>query len=327
MYRRYLPALLLCPLVLLSQPPAPPAAEPESPTIKVDVNVVNVLFSVRDKRNGLIGNLEKNDFTVFEDGKQQTVTAFNRESNLPLTMGLLVDVSKSQENLIDVEQRAATQFFRQVLRDKDQAFLISFGQDSELLQDYTNSAKLLQSGLSKLRVDAPAMASVPGPLSNPGPVPTMNNPRGTVLYESVYLAANEKLKGEVGRKALIIITDGMDQGSRIKINEAIEAAHRADAIIYGIYYVDRGMYGWGGASDSYLKRMAEETGGRVFHIDRKTTLNEAFTQLQEELRSQYAISYTPANDKKDNTFRRIEIRPNQKDYKVQARRGYYASKE
>lgn len=323
--KRHIVTALLCPLILCSQPPAP--AGDDTGTIKVDVNVVNLLFSVKNKQNGFVGNLTKDNFTIFEDGKQQTVKNFTRETDLPLTMGLLVDVSKSQENLIDTEQRAAVQFFEKVLKAKDQAFLISFGQDSELLQDYTSSSRLLRDGLSKLRVDAPAAAVMRGPIGNPGPVPTMNSMRGTVLYEAVYLAANEKLKGEVGRKAIIIITDGMDEGSRIKINEAIESAQRADAIIYGIYYVDRGMYGFGGASDSYLKRMAEETGGRVFHIDRKLTLNEAFAQLQEELRSQYSVSYTPTNTKADGTFRKLEIKTDQKEYKVQARRGYYAPKE
>jgi len=211
-----------------------------------------------------------------------------------------------------------------VLRKQDLAFLISFGADAELLQDYTSSPQLLRKGLDGLQVNSDV-----GGL-HPGPVPTIYQPKGTILYDAVYLAASDQLKGQVGRKVLVLITDGEDQGSRYKIEQAIEAAQKADAIIYGFYYVDRAFYaqngfGFGiGTSDSALRRLSEETGGHVFHIDRKTTLQDAFTQLQEEMRSQYALGYTPTNSNKDGSFRRIEIHPSNKDWKVQARKGYYA---
>ncbi|MGD0438668.1 MAG: VWA domain-containing protein, partial [Bryobacteraceae bacterium] len=201
----------------------------DAPTIKVDVDVVNILFNVRDKRGGLIGNLEKNDFTISEEGKQQDIKYFNRETDLPLTIGLLIDVSASQGNLIEIEKDAASQFFSQVIRKQDLAFLISFGEDADLLQDYTNSPKLLRQGLDGLRVNS----GVGG--LQPGPVPTMSHPRGTVLYDAVYLAASDQLKGQVGRKVLVLITDGEDEGSRYNIKQAIEAAQRADAIVYGFY--------------------------------------------------------------------------------------------
>ncbi|MBZ5610379.1 MAG: VWA domain-containing protein [Acidobacteriia bacterium] len=297
----------------------------DAPTIKVDVDVVNVLFNVRDKRGGLVGNLEKGDFTILEDAKQQDIKYFNRETDLPLTIGLLIDVSASQGNLIEIEKNAASQFFGSVLRKQDLAFLISFGADAELLQDYTSSPKLLRSGLDGLKVNSDV-----GGL-HPGPVPTVYHPKGTILYDAVYLAAHDQLKGQVGRKVLVLITDGEDQGSSYKIEQAIEAAQRADAIIYGFYYVDRGFYmqngiGFGGTSDSALKRMSEETGGRVFHVDRKNTLQDAFRELQDEMRSQYAIGYTPSNATKDGSFRRIDIKTSNKDLKVQARKGYYASR-
>jgi VWFA-related protein len=311
-------ALLLAGTLLLAQ---------DAPTIKVDVDVVNILFNVRSKHGGLVGNLEKNDFTLFEEGKQQDIKYFNREADLPLTIGLLIDVSRSQENLIGIEQNAASQFFGSVIRPKDLAFLISFGADAELLQDYTNSSKLLKAGLEGLKVN-----SSTGGL-HPGPVPTVYQPRGTILYDAVYLAASDQLKGQVGRKVLVLITDGEDEGSRYKIQEAIEAAQKADAIIYGIYYVDRqfymrngGGFNFGGGGEGYLKRMAEETGGRVFTVDRKNSLQDIFEQLQEEMRSQYAIGYTPINGTKDGSFRKIEIRTGNKDWKVQARKGYYAIK-
>lgn len=318
-------ALILIPILAASAFAAFLLAQDDTPTLKVEVNLVNILFNVRDKKGGLIGNLNKDDFKVFEDGKEQEVKYFTRETDLPLTIGLLIDVSASQMNLIEIEKNAASQFFGTVLRKQDLAFLISFGEDAELLQDYTSSAKLLRKGLDGLQVSS----GVGG--IGPGPVPTISQPRGTVLYDAVYLAAADQLKGQVGRKVLVLITDGEDEGSRYKISQAIEAAQKADALIYGFWYVDRGFYMsrgmvFGGSSDSALRQMSEDTGGHVFHIDRKLTLQEAFTELQDEMRSQYAIGYTPTNPAKDGTFRKLEIKTGNKDYKVQARKGYYAIK-
>jgi VWFA-related protein len=306
--------MVLAALALSQQP----AKEELPPTIKVDVNVVNVLASVRDKKGGLVSDLGKDDFRVYEDGKEQTIRYFTRETDLPLTIGLLVDVSKSQENLLEIEREAAYQFFSQVLRKKDLAFLISFGADAELLQDLTSSARLLQKGLDDLHLNV----AVSGPL--PGPVPTASKPRGTILFDAVYLASREVLRQQVGRKMMVLITDGVDVGSRVSRDTALEAAQRSDSIIYSIYYIDRSEYGWFGASDSDLKRMSEETGGRVLRVDRKHTLPDIFKEIQDEMRSQYAIGYTPTNAAKDGSFREVEIRTNRKDLKVYARKGYYA---
>ncbi len=297
-----------------------PAAEEQSSVIQVDVDVVNLFCSVRDRKGAFLGTLAKEDFTVTEDGKPQQVRYFTRETDLPLTIGLLVDVSKSQERLIEVERRAAGQFFSQVLRPKDMAFLISFGVEAELLQDYTNSPRLLQKALEDLRLNA-AVGGL-----HPGPVPNRGLQRGTILYDAVYLAAQEKLRREVGRKVLVLITDGVDVGSRIKLEEAVEAAQKSDVIIYSIYYVDVRGYGYFGVSDSALKKMSEETGGRLFHVDRRNDLERVFAEIQQEMRSQYAIGYSSLNPAKDGSFRRVEIRTNRKDVKVQARRGYYAVK-
>ncbi|MEQ1885935.1 MAG: VWA domain-containing protein [Bryobacteraceae bacterium] len=311
---RVITALLAIPCLLLAQ-------EPEA-VIKVDVNLVSVLASVRSKSGALLGNLQQSDFKIYEDGKEQTIRSFTRETDLPLTIGLLVDTSGSQERLIEIEQRAASQFFQKVLRQKDEAFLIQFGADAELLQDSTNSPRLLQRGLEKLRL------SVPTGGLHPGPVPTMQNRAGTVLYDAVYLAANERLRHDVGRKAIVLITDGVDTGSRISRDKAIEAAQKADAMIYSIYYVDRGAYGYGsfgGGGEGDLRRMSTETGGQVFHVDNKHTLDDVFREIQEEMRSQYAITYQPPNPNRDGSYHKIDIRiPANKDYKVQARKGYYA---
>lgn len=313
-------------VLLLGQMPVSFSQEAQPPSIKVEVNIVNVLASVRDKRGGLIGNLDKDEFAIFEDGKQQEIKYFTRETDIPMTIGLLIDVSASQENLIGIEQQAADAFFSQVLRSKDLAFLISFGADADLLQDYTSSPKLLRAGLKDLKVNS----SVGG--LHPGPVPTVYQPRGTILYDAVYLAAHDQMKGQVGRKALVLITDGDDQGSRYKIQDAIMAAQKADAIVYSIYYYDRGFYmryggglSFGGGGEGYLKRMSDETGGAVFKVDRKHTLNDVFKDIQDAMRSQYAIGYIPANPNKDGTFRHIEIKLKNNEYKVQARKGYYAT--
>ena len=308
------------------------AASPNS-TIRVDVDLVNVLFTVRAKKGGqLIPNLEKNDFSVYEDGKQQTIQRFSRETDLPLTLGLLIDISASQERLVDIERDAASAFFSSVIRKKDEAFLISFGKSTDLLQDYTDSPRLLSEGLKDLRGDGQTPMMGGGPV-NTGPVPTSGSPKGTLLYDAIYLAANEKLKSEVGRKALVLITDGDDQGSTYDIKTAIEAAQRSDAIIYSIYYVDRGFYmgggmifGGGGGGEHELRRMSSETGGHVFTVDNKHPLSQVFKELQDELRNQYSIGYQSTNPNRDGSFRRLEIKVDQKNDRVQARNGYYATK-
>jgi VWFA-related protein len=300
-----------------------PLAQETEPLIKVDVDLVNVLFAVRDKKGALVPGLTQEDFKVYEDGKEQTIRSFVRESDLPLTIGLLVDVSGSQRNLIEVEKHAATQFFQQVLRKKDMAFLISFGSEAELLQDSTNSVPLLTQGLDELK----GTTSIGAFGGMGGPVPTIpSKARGTILFDAVSLAATEKLTHEVGRKAMVLITDGVDQGSRYDVRQAIEAAHKADAIIYSIQYMDHSAYGSFGASDSDLKKMSEETGGRMFRVDRKHSLKEIFEQIQQEMRSQYALSYTPTNTERNGEFRKLEIKPVRKDLKVQARKGYYAGR-
>jgi VWFA-related protein len=305
---------------------APACFAQEEPTIKVDVNLVNVLCSVRHKGNGLVGNLEKGDFQVFEDGKPQDIKYFTRETDLPLTIGLLVDTSGSQGRLLEDERRAAYQFFSKVLRKKDLAFLMQFGTEAELLQDETNSPRLLQEGLNQLHMSVPV-----GGL-HPGPVPTQHNQAGTVLFDAVYLAATEKLNTETGRKTVVLITDGVDEGSKLSRDKSIEAAQKADTIIYSIDYEDPAFHGGGfgritiggGQGVADLNKMSSETGGRVFKVDRHMSLDDIFRDLQDEMRSQYSISYAPPNGKKDGAYHKIEIRVAQKDYKVQARKGYYA---
>ena len=314
-------AFLSLSAALLAQGPPPQKPVDDLPSIKVDVSVVNVLAAVHDKKGALVAHLTKDDFTILEDGKPQPIKYFTPESDLPLTIGMLVDVSGSQENLIGIERSAASEFFSKVLRKKDEAFLIMFGPEAELLQDYTNSTRLLNDGLNRLEV----RGGVGG--YGPGPVPSIGQPRGTILYDAVYLAANDKLRTEVGRKVIVVITDGVDEGSRLTIEQAIEAGQKADAVIYSILYSDprfRGPFGTFGGGEGALRKMSDATGGRVFRVDRGHPLDQVFRELQEEMRSQYSIGYTPVNDAKDGSYRKLEVKLSNKDLKAQARKGYYA---
>ena len=330
---RHMPVLATCLSlagIAWAQTAPPPSAQDQEPTIRVGVDLVNLFFTVKTKKGGqLIPNLEKSDFKIFEDGKEQSIQHFSRETDLPLTLGLLIDISASQERLIEIERDAASAFFSSVIRPKDEAFLISFGKSTDLLQDYTSSPRLLSAALNDLRGDGQSPGLGPVPIPNTGPVPQTGPPKGTLLYDAVYLASDEKLKSEVGRKAIILITDGDDQGSTYNIRTAIEAAQKADAIIYSIYYVDHGFYMqagmFGGGGEGELRKMSSETGGHVFSVDRKHPLNEIFKEIQDELRNQYSIAYVPTNPTRDGSFRHIEIKVDNKDYRVQARNGYYAT--
>lgn len=325
--RALLLAAVMAPLMAggaaAAQPPEPP---PSDQVIRVDVNLVNLFFSVRDRKGAYIATLGKDDFTVFEDGKPQEIRFFSRETDQPLTLGLLVDVSRSQEALIEVERSASSRFFQRMLRQKDMAFLISFGVDAELLQDYTGSPALLARALEKLRLNA----GVSGMSPTGSPLPLPGGGRGTVLYDAVWLASKEKLRGEVGRKALVVITDGVDVGSRVKLQEAIEEAQRADAIVYVILFEDPRYTSWqyGGVSgEGAMRRMAEETGGRVFRVSRRESLDDIYDTIQTELRSQYSIAFAPSNQARDGSFRRVEVKTRNRDYRVQVRRGYYAPQD
>ena len=327
MYRRSLLLLLAATLGSLCWWALPSvaqegAAESEDITISVDVEIVNILATVRDKKGRLVNDLPKDAFILEEDGKRQDIKYFAQQSDLPLTIGLLIDTSVSQQRLIHEERRAGSQFFKQVLRHKkDLAYLISFDVDVELLQDLTESKRLLADALDNLEVQGG------GGGVHPGPVPTQGRAPGTVLFDAVYLASDEMMRGQVGRKAIVIISDGVDYGSRVKRDTAIEAAHRSDVVLYGVKYYDHGFYyragGFGGGAGGALKKLARETGGGVFEVSRKRPLQQIFDQIQQELRSQYSIGYTPVNDSDEPGLRRIKLKTKRKGLKVQSRTGYY----
>ena len=296
-------------------------------TLKVNVNVVQLFFNVKDKKGALIPNLTKDAFQILEDGKPQTIKYFAAESNLPLTLGILIDSSGSQARVLDMEKQVGGDFLSQILRDKDLAFVISFDVDVNLLQDFTNSVHLLKTALNTATINTAGGGGTGIPGLGGGTIPTQGTPRGTLLYDAVYLASHDELAQQVGRKAMILLTDGEDQGSRLKIKDAIEAAQKSDSIVYVLLCADRGFYGaFGGYSgDREMKTLTQETGGRVIEVGNKfEKLKQGFDQIANELRSQYNIGYTPTNAKLDGTFRKVEIHTNDKDYKIQARNGYYA---
>lgn len=289
-------------------------------TLKVNVDIVNLLFNVKDKSGRLLPALGKDDFHVTEDGKPQTIKYFKAESNLPLTIGILIDTSASQERVLPIEKQVGAQFLQRMLRKEDEAFLISFDVNVDLLQDFTNNSRDVRKGMDAAKINAGgAVGGIPGIGQGPVDLP----PKGTLLYDAVYLAAHDKLRSEVGRKALVLLTDGEDQGSQLHLQDALEAAQKSDAIVYVLLISDSGVAM--GTGSGLMKKLSEETGGRVIHVgNNQDKLQKAFDQISDELRSQYSIGYTSTNDKHDGTFRKVEIK-SKDGYKVQARKGYYAA--
>jgi VWFA-related protein len=297
-------------------------------TLKVNVDVVQLFFNVKDKHGALIPNLNKDNFALSEDGHPQVIKYFKAESDLPLTLGMLIDSSGSQQRVLEMEKEVGAQFLESTLRQKDEAFVISFDIDITLLQDFTNSVSRLRHALNEAKINTGGVSCSGGPLGPQGPIPcSSTGPRGTALYDAVYLASHDEFSHEVGRKAMILLTDGEDQGSRLKIRDAIEAAQKADTICYVLLIADRGFYGFGGYyGDAEMKKLTQETGGRVIEVGNKIEkLRKAFDQISEELRSQYNIGYVPTNPARDGSFRKVEIKPKDSNYKVQARSGYYAT--
>ena len=292
------------------------------PVLRGTAELVNVLVTVRDQNHRLINSLDKTSFRIFEDGKLQEIKYFTRQASLPLTIGLLIDSSPGQGDLLSSERDVSMEFFSTVLRDRDLAFLINFDTSVNLLTDFTNQLTLLQRGLDGVRVGG---GYGNGPIASPIPSKTGS----THLHDALYLAAAEKLAGEVGRKALILVASGDDQGSKTTLDEAIGAAQKVDAAVYGIRYVDRDLC-WARfllqsiPEQHVLERIAGETGGRVMNPGKGQELRKAYVEIAEDLRSQYSIGYLPANATLDGSFRKIEIKVNQPNLRVQSRRGYFA---
>ena len=354
--------LFLCASILLPAG-APLRSQQQGPTISVNVKLVTMFATVRDKHGQLIRNLTKDDFVLQQDGHAQTISYFAPDSDLPLTLGLLVDTSMSQRRVLDQERDASHAFLDHLLReDKDKAFVIHFDREVELLQDLTSSRQKLEASLDQL--GRPQFSQTGGGGSS-GSDPDSSSGGGggrgsrghggggTLLYDAVYLASDELMKKQQGRKAIIILSDGVDRGSKETLRDAIETAERADTLVYSILFADKeehgngggyggghmggggmGGGGMGGGHHRYpqesrpdgkkiLQQLAKETGGRFFEVTKKETIDQIYAEIDEELRNQYALGYTP--DKTDAAvgYHKIQLTTKQKDATVQTREGFY----
>ena len=300
--------------------PALPQEPPQGGTIKSQVNLVNIFATVRDKNKKIVSDLKQEDFSLTEDSQPQKIAFFSKESTLPITLAMLLDTSGSEQFMIGSIQDAGSRFLDRVLRKGDEALVMSFDTDADLLSDFTDDRALLDRAVHRARVNVPGGGMIAG---NPGPIGNQNTP-GTVLYDAIYLACSEKLNTEAGRKAIIIVTDAQDEGSRVRIEEAVESAQRTDTVIHILLVADRRF---GGGNMSAARKLSDETGGRVIVVSSEKKLAEAFDEISEELRSQYTLGYYPANNERDGKFRKIKVETANHDLKVLARKGYYAPKE
>jgi VWFA-related protein len=348
-----------------AQSPAAQSTAAGQAKVSVDVRVVTMLASVRDKHGKLIPNLTKDDFQLEEDGHPQSIKYFSQESNVPLTLGLLVDTSMSQRRVLDQERTATRTFIDHLIReDRDKGFLIHFDREVELLQDLTPSRQRLEAALDQ--VGAPQFSQT----SSSGGSDPDDNTRGgggrggtragrsgggTALYDAVYLASDELMKKQQGRKAAIVLSDGVDRGSKETLQEAIETAQRADTMVYSIYFVDKESYGNGGGfggprmggggmggggmgrggggyprrqeerpdGKKILQQLSRETGGHFFEVTKKQTIDQIYTEIDEELRNQYSLGFTPEKPDATPGYHKLQLTTKQKDAAVQAREGVY----
>jgi VWFA-related protein len=394
------------------------AAEPAAtaPTISVDANLVNIPVVIHDKHGALIQDLPKDQFQLWVDKKPVDIRYFNRDTNLPLTLGLIVDVSPSQREALGDERKASDAFLDTMLTAQDKAFVVQFARQIDLLQDLTGSKPELQAGLQQIGTASPndgsdrddsrnqtaqnggnnggntggnsggnntppwARGGGNGGNRGGGNVPVVGAPRraNTVLYDALFLSADEVIGKQTGRKAIVILSNGLDHGSKESLASAIEAAQRADAIVYAIYFKgdpgkpdhsDRGFsvgdpnqcdpygppggypgsyppYGYPGGGypqnctppmgptgsvestdgRKFLERIATQTGGRLFELDKKTTLADIYKQISDELRAQYRLAFTPDKDASSDGYHRLDVslKGDPKDLFVQTREGYYA---
>jgi Ca-activated chloride channel family protein len=301
--------------------PAEPEEGQNDQAIKLGAALVTVPFNVTDKKNAYINTLAKTDIDVLEDNKPQQIFSFERQTDLPITIAMLIDISGSEENTLPIEKNAGSRFFSKVLRaNKDLGAVVTFENEALLIQDLTPDAGKLQRALGKVR-PAVVSASSGGVTGTP---PIIDSGAGsTALYDAVYSVSSDLLRREAGRRVIILITDGEDTSSKLKMREAIERTWRSEVIIYSI-----GIGEFGGINSSVLKKMAAETGGRAFFPRREVDLDEAFSQIDEDLRQQYILAYQPTNEIKDGSFRTIQVKvKDRKDVTVRHRRGYFAPKE
>ena len=331
----------------------------DKPTFSAGVKVVSLFANVRSKNGAIVKDLTKDDFLLDEDGRAQEIRYFSQESDLPLTLGLLVDTSGSQRRLIEEERAASYRFFEQVLRpEKDEAFVIHFDFDTELLQDITSSRRLLEKALENLESPAQQRQQRQSTQQQPMPFPYPGGGGrrrggqggpigggggggrggGTVLYDAVLLASDELMRKQSGRKALVLLTDGVDTGSKVSLSAAVEAAQRADTMVCSILFEDSEAYGGGGFGmgrmgrvpmsnmpngKKVLEQISRETGGRFFEVSKKHTLAKVYDEIDEDLRHQYSLGYSPDRTEAAGGYHRIHLTTKEKGLIVQTREGYY----
>ncbi len=295
---------ILTALAALSLPGSEASGQQPQTTIRTEVALVNIVFTAVDGSGRPVRGLKADDFQVFENRKAQKIEYFSdlgKGSDVPLTIALLIDTSGSVRDKLDYEKTTAAEFFKEVLRpSKDLALIIQFDSDVNLVQDFTQSQESLLDALNSLKAG-----------------------NSTALYDAIYLAAEEKLKGEIGRKVMVVITDGEDTSSKLRKEDAIEAAQKNDVLIYGIGVRSAEF----SSNFGVLKRFADETGGAFFSPRSKfSEIQAAFQSIGEDIQGQYSMAYIPTDNKKDGTFRSIDIRCKVRGVRIRARKGYYAPK-
>jgi VWFA-related protein len=284
------------------------AGAQQDPTFSSDVQVVNLLATVRNKKNEILRDLNKDDFQVLENGSPQSIRYFTRESDLPLTIGLLVDTSMSQVKVLDAERGASLRFLDEVLREnKDHVFIMQFDLTVQTRQPLTGSRKELNEALAF--VDTPTRNQLRSQYGG-----------GTLLFDAVVDSSQEIMKKQQGRKALIVMSDGGENGSEATLTDAIEAAQRAETLIYTILFSD-GSYG---NDRGLMQRLAKETGGGYFEVSKKLTIDQVFALIQEDLRSQYSIGYVSDRPATVSEFRKIQLTIKRPGLVVQSRDRYWA---
>ncbi|MBZ5608413.1 MAG: VWA domain-containing protein [Acidobacteriia bacterium] len=286
-------------------------------TFSTEIKVVNLLAVVRTKKGEIISGLSKNDFTILENARPQTIRYFSRETNLPLTLGLMVDTSMSQHRLLDAERSASFHFLDRVLRENtDQVFLMQFDMAVMLRQALTSSRSQLEDKLAY--VDTPTRNEL-----------ALQRGGGTLLYDAVFQASREIMMSQRNRKALIILTDGVDTGSDRTLSDAIEAAQRADTLVFSILFSDPGAYDFSLGEPNgrrVLERLAKETGGSFFEVSKKQSIETVFSLIEQELRSQYSLGFVSDQPVRVSEFRTLQLNTKLKGLVVQARDRYWAQR-
>ena len=289
--------LLLCVIGLTAL-----AQDPQF-TIKVESNLVNVLCTVTDRKGRLIPNLTKDDFIIEEDGKKQEVVSFSKENSLPLTLALLIDTSGSVREVLGAEKETASAFINTILTPRDLAMVIKFDKNAKVMQDFTESRSRMADAIDLV-----------GPTGN-----------GTALYDALVMAARDHLSMESGRKAMILISDGYDEGSSHSERQALFEAQSADSIIYSISNIIDGSQS--GRGPDTLRKLSGDTGGAVFFIRRSSDFKAIFDTIASELRGQYSIAYKSTNTARDGKFRNIKVLAKETSMSVRARKGYFGPTE